>query len=181
MPRCAFCLLFTRLVFGSVGICWNADAIPGNDGNESCEWRCSWIKTVAFLAVSRREWRLNICIDSKVTCWPRQRQFEEIASEGWHGWKRAFCAETFCVPLSQMQVGKLWMTLWIFAAQSRLILASLHWWLMMSIWMFHPHWKWDCASNVALWPKVFENKAFGCVFTCFYQKDQQNMLITKIH
>ena len=33
MPRSACCLLFTRLVFGSVGICWNADAMPGNDGS----------------------------------------------------------------------------------------------------------------------------------------------------
>ena len=168
MPRCAFCLLFTRLVFGSVGICWNADAMPGNDGNESCEWRCSWIKTVAFFAVSRREWRLKYFAQTPkwlVGCgnkaiWRNRQRGVTRLEEG-------FLRRNELVPLSQMQVGKLWMTLWIFAAQRRLILASLHWWLMMSIWMFHPHWKWDCASNVALWPKVFENKAFGCVFTCF--------------
>ena len=31
-------LLFTRLVLRSVGICWNVDTIPGNDGSLLLEW-----------------------------------------------------------------------------------------------------------------------------------------------
>ena len=45
--------------------------------------------------------------------------------------------------------------------QSGLILASLRWWLMTSIWMLHPHWKWDCASDEALWPKEIWERSFG--------------------
>ncbi len=64
MPGSTYCLLFTRLVFGSFGICWNADAMPGNDGscvNEDVP-ESKWSHVGGVQA--RR--RLNICADSKV-------------------------------------------------------------------------------------------------------------------
>ncbi len=38
-----------------------------------------------------------------------------------------------------------------FLVQSGLILTPLRRWLTMSLWRLHPHWKWECASNMALW------------------------------
>ena len=33
-------------------------------------------------------------------------------------------------------------------------LVSLHWWLIASFCSVYLRWRWECASNVALWPKA---------------------------
>ena len=64
-PRYACCLLFARLVFGSVEL-------------EYVGMLMQCLETMA-LAVSRREWWLNICTDSKV----RMAAFAGTVEEEW--------------------------------------------------------------------------------------------------
>ena len=65
-PRFACCLLFTRLVFGSVELEYVGMLMQCLETMVVVWMKMFPNQNGCTLAVSRREWRLNICTDSKV-------------------------------------------------------------------------------------------------------------------
>ena len=201
-PIVCFNCLGTKIHWFS-RLCWNVDAMPGNDGTVVV-----WMKTFpnqngCTLAVSRREWRLKIAQTPKWEWLPLQVEEEwkpnPPCGEGHRYTQESVlgfismvfypsCVRVDCrnMPIRRncRRDSRCLAEAWVDMAgrgiraetssiesdaevQSGLILASLRWWLMMSIWMLHPHWKWDCASNEALWPKVIWERSFGASFEKF--------------